>query len=177
MMAEKVSSLCYDPDQFPENTLKAFNEFTQAFELRYRAVYPDPPKVSMDVLIERWKLEHEDAKPNLQQYNQLHEDWQSTDKVIKVLGLYSTQRLYSDWQLAEPSETERTKTGWDTFKTKMRAYYQPTQNLTIKHYQFRQLTQQKNETFSTFAIRVEKEAKHCQFKCTHDDCSSEDVSI
>ena len=31
--------LFFDPDKHPENTLKAFNEFTQAFELRYEAQF------------------------------------------------------------------------------------------------------------------------------------------
>ena len=31
------------PDQRPEDTLKPFEEFTQVFELRYEAQYPDPP--------------------------------------------------------------------------------------------------------------------------------------
>ena len=45
--------LFFDPDDHPENTLKAFQEFIQRFELRYDALYPDPPKVSLEAAIER----------------------------------------------------------------------------------------------------------------------------
>ena len=48
--------LYFDPDKHPENTLKVFNEFCDAFVLRYNALYPDPPKVSIDVAFERWKI-------------------------------------------------------------------------------------------------------------------------
>ena len=51
-MAEKVSSLCFDPDKCADNTLKSLNEFVQTFELWYEAAYPDPPKVSIEVAIE-----------------------------------------------------------------------------------------------------------------------------
>ena len=73
--------------------------------------------------------------------------------------MYSSQHLYSDWQIAEPDENAWKVVGWSTFK-KMREHYQPSENLTIKHYQYRQLCQQKNETFTAFSIRVDKEAKH-----------------
>ena len=71
--------LFFDPDKHPENTLKAFNEFTQAFELRYEAQFPDPSKVSMDAAIQRWKFAHtanenSDPKPNLAQYDEVRED-------------------------------------------------------------------------------------------------------
>ena len=37
-----------------DDALKVFTEFLQTFELRYAALYPDPPKVSMDAAIARW---------------------------------------------------------------------------------------------------------------------------
>ncbi len=49
------NTLHFDPDLHPDDTLKAFNDFIQSFYLRYEAQYPDPPKVSIDVAIERWK--------------------------------------------------------------------------------------------------------------------------
>ena len=39
--------LFFDPDKHPEDTLKAFDKFTQAFELRHEAQFPDPHKVSI----------------------------------------------------------------------------------------------------------------------------------
>ena len=85
------SKLYFDPNQHPEYTLKAFEEFTQKFELRYNAQYPDPPKVSMDAAIERWKVANEttdspNPKPNLEQYDQIRDEWRSKDKVAKLLS-------------------------------------------------------------------------------------------
>jgi hypothetical protein len=51
-----TSKLYFDPDLHPDDTLRAFDEFIQSFELRYDAQYPDPPKTSLDGAIERWKL-------------------------------------------------------------------------------------------------------------------------
>jgi hypothetical protein len=42
--SEASQQLFFDPDKHPEDTLKAFQEFIQTFELRYHAQYPDPPK-------------------------------------------------------------------------------------------------------------------------------------
>ena len=39
---EVIQHLFFDPDIHPENTLKAFQEFIQTFELRYNAQYSDP---------------------------------------------------------------------------------------------------------------------------------------
>jgi hypothetical protein len=45
--SEASQQLFFDPDKYPEDTLKVFQEFIQTFELRYHAQYPDPPKVSL----------------------------------------------------------------------------------------------------------------------------------
>ena len=67
-------SLYFDQDKHPENTLQMFNEFCDKFVLRYNALYPDPPKVSMDAAIARWKVEQTTAEnpepsPTVQQYD------------------------------------------------------------------------------------------------------------
>ena len=63
MAESNIHKLYFDPDQYPGGTLKAFNEFVQLYLLRYNANYPDPPKVSMDAAIQRWKIYHENANP------------------------------------------------------------------------------------------------------------------
>ena len=90
--------LSFDPDHHPEDTLKAFDEFVQRFELRYDAQYPDPPKVSMDAAIERWKLGTNDPLklPTVDEYDKIRSVWISHDKVAKFLGMYSSNRLYED---------------------------------------------------------------------------------
>ena len=70
----------FNPDKHPEDTLKAFDEFTQAFELRYEAQFPDPPKVSMNAAIESWKFAHTttenpNPKSNLAKYDEIREEW------------------------------------------------------------------------------------------------------
>ena len=64
-----TASLHFDPDCHPDDTLKAFNEFIIDFELRYAANYPDPPKVSLEAALSRWKVENEDTKVSPDQYD------------------------------------------------------------------------------------------------------------
>ena len=40
----------------PENTLKAFNEYMELFELRYNAQFQDQPKMLLDSALKRWKI-------------------------------------------------------------------------------------------------------------------------
>ena len=149
--------LCFAPNLHPDDTLTAFTEFIQTFELRYEATYPDPPKVSLDSAILRWTLTQQDAnaKPDITQYDEIRNKWRSRDMVVKFLGLHSTKRMHSDWLIAQPNEEERKTADWRAFISKMKTYYQPTENITLKHYQFRSLTQERNESFSAFSIRVE----------------------
>ena len=93
-------TLHFDPDKHPENTLKMFNEFCDTFVLRYNALYPDPPKVSMDAALARWKItnattEEPDPKPTIAQYDAVRDNWRSKDKVTKFLGLFSSKRFQS----------------------------------------------------------------------------------
>ena len=79
--------LFFDPDDHPENTLKSFQEFIQRFELRYHALYPDPPKLSLQAAIERWKImeatpENPSPKPILEQFDNLCEHTKASDKVF-----------------------------------------------------------------------------------------------
>ena len=174
-MAE--SRLYFDPDQYPDNTLKKFDDFCLTFQLRYAAQYPDPPKTSIDMAIERWKIENADKKLDMQTYDQMREEWMSRDKVIKLLGMFSSPRFYEDWIAAEPDETIRKQILWQDFVRKIQAYYKPTENLTLKNYKFRSLTQLPNETFTAFCNRIAKEAKHCNFKCSFIRCSAEDLAV
>ena len=177
MAESRASQLFFDPDQHPDDTLKAFDEFVEDFELRYDANYPDPPKVSLETAVQRWKLVNEDKKPSIDDLDEIIEQWRSRDRVAKFLGIYSSRRMHSDWKVAQPSEKARKNPEWSLFLSKMREYYKPTENLTLKFFKFRSLVQSKTETFIAFCIRVEKEAKHCQFKCEHEDCSAEMIAV
>ena len=176
------SDLYFDPNDHPDETLKAFDNFTQMFELRYDAQFPDPPKVSLDAAIQRWKVENTVAGqqapiPTLEQYDDLVSSWRSRDKVAKCLGMFSSNRLFTDWQIAEPNEALRKASTWDNFIEKMQDYYKPTENLTLKNFQFRSLLQDTKESFATFCNRVEKESKHCGFKCENADCTAQNTAI
>ena len=129
--------------------------------------------------MERWRIVQEDSKKRitLEEYDELKEGLRSVDRVTKLLGLYSSKRLYQDWMSAEPSEKKRKDATWPQFLEKMRTMYKPTENSTLKNYQFRQLLQSENETLTAFMNRVEAEAKHCQFNCESDDCTAEMTAV
>ena len=52
---QSSNSSFFDLDEYPKNTLKAFNDYVELFELRYNAQFPDPPKSLLDSALERWK--------------------------------------------------------------------------------------------------------------------------
>ena len=92
--------LFFDLDEYPENTLKAFNDYPELFELRYNAQFPDPPKVSLDSVLERWKIvnateRNSNPRTALVQYDKIKEDWQAKDRLAKFLGMFSSARLHS----------------------------------------------------------------------------------
>lgn len=97
--------------------------------------------------------------------------------MVAKLGMYSSKRLYFDWQAAQPDESTRKLATWTEFKTLLRTCYKPTENLTLKNFHFRALTQEPQETFPAFCNRIQKEARHCQFKCKHDDCTAAETSV
>ena len=82
--SEASQQLFFDPDKHSEDTLKAFQEFIQTFELRYHAQYPDPQKVSLDSAVERWKVantteSNPQPKPTLDQYDKIRDEWQAKE--------------------------------------------------------------------------------------------------
>ena len=176
------NELLFDPTNHPDDSLKAFNEFVQTFQLRYAAQFPDPPKVSLDAAINRWKIANTteliaDPKPTLAQYDQVVADWQSKDKVAKFLGMFTSKHFYNDWVAAQPDETLRNNAGWADMIGYMKEYYKPTENLTLKNFHFRSLAQESGKTFAAFCNEVDKEAKNCSFKCHHPDCTAESTAV
>ena len=175
-------NLFFDPNSYPEETLKAFIEFTETFDLRYEAQFPDPPKVSFDAALQRWKVanatdDNPDPRPTLEQYDEIRNQWRSKDRVAKFLGMFSSSRFQSDWRAAQPDENARKGATWEVFIDTMQTYYKPTENPTLKNFHFRSLTQHTSETFPAFCNRIDKEAKHCHFKCNSDDCTAENTAV
>ena len=69
VLAEALSSLFFDPETHPEDTLKVFLKFTEMFIFRYNSQFPEPPKVSLELAIQRWKIHHttiDTPKPKLE---------------------------------------------------------------------------------------------------------------
>ena len=131
----------------------------------------------MDAAIQRWKLENDNQNPTVAQFDTIRNAWQTKDKVAKFIGMHSSRRCYSDWKAAEPDENTRNASTWDTFVTKMKTYYKPTENTTLKNFHFRALCQDSKENFMAFCNRVDKEAKHCGFKCDNDGCTAEQIAV
>ena len=122
-------------------------------------------------------IKQTENKPDLDQYDKICLDWKAKDKVTKLLGMFSSHKLYEDWCVAEPDESRRTNVKWDQFTESMRKYYKPTENQTLKHFHFRSITQQNDETFPRFCNRVEAEAKHCSFNCDSHTCTAQDTAV
>ena len=175
-MASSSLQLFFDPDLHPNDTLKQFTAFTKRFELRYKAQYPHPPKAIMDSIMERWKIVNVDKIPTVDDYDKEKLTVISSDMVAKFLGMHSSERLFDDWVSAQSDVKTRYEATWEEFKVAMQEFYKPTENLTLKNYQFRSLRQESQETFVSFVNRVEREAKQCQFKCKHKDCTSEKIA-
>ena len=175
-----VPCLQFDPDKHPHATLKAFNEFVDQYEYRFNAQYPEPSKQLLDNAVIKWKTEHADAgDPNATQRVTIRNEVVSRDKVRKLLGFFASIRLQQDWKAAEPTEETRNNCTWTDFLTKMRNFYKPTENSTLRNYEFRQLAQLPAETFAAFCSRIEKEAKTCTF-CDCDDtaqCTSFNTAV
>lgn len=179
---EPRSTIFFDPDENPEDTLKAFEEFIKKFSLRYDAQFPDPPKVSLEAAIQRWKITNATADdtsptPSVEQYDKITMEWKEKDKVKKLLGIFSSHKLYEDWCVAEPDEEVRSNARWPAFVKAIKDYYKPTENQTLKHFHFRTVNQIPDESFSRFCNRVESEAKHCQFKCNNENCNAEETAV
>ena len=78
----------------PEEFFKALEEFVQDYLLRYKTIYPDPPKVSMDAVIQHWKLDLKNANLNLAQYDAIKVGWQTKNKVAKILMLFCLRSFF-----------------------------------------------------------------------------------
>ena len=116
-------------------------------------------------------------KPTLDQYDLICLEWKQKDKVAKLLGMFSSHKLYEDWCVAESDETKRASAKWPAFIKSMKDYYKPTENQTLQHFHFRTIAQQSDETFSRFCNRVEAEAKHCNFKCASETCTAGSTAV
>ena len=171
-----IPNLQFNPDQFPHATLKAFNKFIEQYKFQYEAQYPEPPKHAIEASIAKWTATTK-KEPTYADMEFIKNMWISKDKVKKLLGFFATARLIQDWKAAEPNEVLSRDCTWDYFLQKLRSYYKPTENPIIRNFEFRQLVQAKNETFSAFCNRVEAAGKACTFCECNSDCSAVEYAI
>ena len=171
------TNLQFDPDLHPHSTLKAFNEFIEQYEFRYEAQYPEVPRSVHETALLIWQGANGGDDPTAEEKVDIMEDTVSKDKVRKLLGFFASIRAQQDWKAAEPIEANR-KCSWSHYLTKMREYYRPTENTTLRNYEFHQIVQGDTETFSAFCNRVEKEGRTCYF-CDneHENCNAPEVAI
>ena len=123
------------------------------------------------------KLGKDNRNPTMIEYDMIVDEWKSKDMVAKFLGINSSRRFYNDWTMAVPIEKARKSAVWLEFKQIMKEYYKPTENLTLKNFHFRSLSQGREKVFIAFCNRVEKEAKHCQFMCDSLKCTAESTAV
>ena len=98
-----IQNLQFNPNWFPHDTLKAFNEFIEQYEFRYEAQYPEPPKHAIDACITKWTTTTK-KEPAHTDVEFIRKTWISKDKVKKILWFFATTRLIHDWKAAEPNE-------------------------------------------------------------------------
>ena len=156
--------------------MKAFNEFIEQYESRYEAQYPEHPKHAIEACITKWTATTK-KEPAHTDIEFIKNTWISKDQVKKLLGFFVTTRLIQDWKAAETNEVLSRDCTWDHFLKKLRSYYTPTENPIIRNFEFRQLAQVKNETFSAFCNRVEAAGKTCTFCECNSDCSAKEYAI
>ena len=152
-MDTHAEAVYFDPDKHSSNTWKEFRIFCDRFDLRYGAQYSEPPKTAMDSAIQRWHFQHPPTTnnpkplPSADEFDEMRETWMSKDKVSKILGLFSSQRLFEDWKIAKPDEKQRKDATWQVFKTAMEEFYKPTENSTLNNYNFRAVVQLPRDIF------------------------------
>ena len=118
-----------------------------------------------------------DKAPTNDVIEEVRRQWISKDKVRKLLGFFATARPQQDWNVAETDQYLSQNSTWEDFLEKMRLYYKPTEHYIIRNYEFRQLTQLPNETFSAFCNRIEAAGKTCHFcECTR-NCKAEEYAV
>ena len=90
----------------------------------------------------------------------IRQKWISKDNVRKLLGFFATLGLQQDWEAAQNNPSLLRDCPWEYFLQKIREYCKPTENFIIRNYEFRQLSQMPNETFSTFFGRIDAAGKN-----------------
>ena len=143
----------FDPAEHAGNVYDSFVEFIEAFAYEYEAIAKPPPTGTTDVTA-----------------------WTELDKRRQLLGRFASRNLQKDFE-AETTATERVAITYSTTVDRLKARYLPTQNKTLRNFEFHKLRQQPLETFDVWVNRVKEEAKFCNFSCTSATCTVGDTMI
>ena len=98
-------------------------------------------------------------------------------RYVKIQNHVLRYFLQLDWCMAVPTEKARKSAKRNEFITIMTQYHKPTENITLKHFQFRSNLQKENEIFITFDNHVALEARLCNFNCESPQCTAEETAL
>ena len=81
----------------------------------------------MNTAIQRWKVEHAtaesiDPRLSLAHYDTIKDMKQSKDKATKLLVMFSSNRLFKDWEIIKPNGQSRKEVIWDVFVVAVKNY-------------------------------------------------------
>ena len=149
-LAKSSATPIIDPSAHEGNTLQAFNDFIESWEMWY----------DVASLVE---LKEDASNAQISEHKA---------KVFRMC-VFAGERLKSD--LKAEYNQDLTKLKGDDFNAmvaKLRQRYQPSQNQVLLHYQFHNLQQATGEKIDSFINRVCQHAEKCEFKCKNTSCTS-----
>ena len=142
----------FDPAEHDGNTLQAFTEFIESWEMWYDVASIGELK--------------EDAT-----------DAQRKEHKAKVFRMcvFTGERLKTDLKAEYNQDMAKIKSAdFDAMVKKLQDRYQPAQNQVLHQYQFHQLKQEPGEKIDAFINKICQHADKCAFKCTNTSCTEKD---
>lgn len=142
----------FDPEACPQGAYEGFCEFVEQFCYEYEAVAKEPPKDTTD-----------------------KEAWIEQNKRKLFLGKYSSRALQKEYEDCT-TEEERKAMPYSGMVDKLKTRFKSASNTTLANFKFHKLSQNSDESFDAFAIRVKREAVNCDFTCNA-ACKVRDIMI
>jgi len=140
-----ASCVKFDPEEPHSSLIEAFQDFVSEFRYTYDALSRDPPTNLTD--------------------NAQRKTWREKDQRKVFLGRFSHRNLQKLYEEITSTDDERDNMTLDNMIKAFTDRFKLSTNLTLANYKFRKMTQQPEESFEAFTIRVKREAKNCDFTC------------
>lgn len=143
-MASNITIEKFNQEDVHSSVLEAFQEFASQFGYSYDALSREPPS-------------------SLKEADQITA-WRTQDRRKVFLGKYchrNMQKLYEELTTVDDRNDM-------PFNNMIRIFidrFKLSTNLSLANFKFRKLTQEQDESFEAFTIRVKREAHNCDFKC------------